>query len=163
MTLTTNSIVSASSPVYEQDGKRIRLMVTFREFGQPIPFTACEQDDMDYSRELYKRALAGEYGTIAPAPAKTSAQIQVEYTDLVQREMDRVARSKGYDDMKSAVTYADEPTVPKFQKEGQAFRAWRSQCWAYCYDQMDKVKAGQIAIPDPQTFLNGLPVLVMPE
>lgn len=51
----------------------------------------------------------------------------------VQETLDNKAKELGYDSIHTAVTYADDATVAKFQQEGQALRAWRSACWDYCY------------------------------
>lgn len=48
----------------------------------------------------------------------TPEQIMSRLVARVQRWLDEQARALGYDDVKSAVTYADEPAVPKFQQEG---------------------------------------------
>jgi hypothetical protein len=73
---------------------------------------------------------------LADLPAPTVEQIIVGLTAAVQQHMDDAARAYGYDNISSAVTYADEPAVEKFQKEGRAFRAWRSLVWAACYSLM---------------------------
>ena len=54
--------------------------------------------------------------------------------ELVQRHLDAVARSFGYDDLVTAISYAEEPAVPKFQDEGRALRAWRSMVWAAVHE-----------------------------
>lgn len=82
-------------------------------------------------------------------------------TDAVQAHMDATAQARGYDDIKSAVTYADEPTVASFQAEGRAFRKWRSEVWAHCYVVMAAVQGGA-AMPTMDDLIAGLPVLVMP-
>ena len=90
-----------------------------------------------------------------PAPL-TPAQLAALYTQAVQAMLDDKARAFGYDDIKSAVTYAEEPAVPKFQAEGRAFRAWRSVVWAACYEFQAAVLAGGdlLSISD---FLSTLP------
>ena len=77
----------------------------------------------------------------------------------VQSFMDAKAREHGYDDIKSAVTYADEPSVPKFQTEGQAFRSWRSLVWAYCYQMLADVQAGTRTVPTAAVLIAELPTL----
>lgn len=79
------------------------------------------------------------------------------YTFAVQNILDSAAKSKGYDSILSACTYADDATVPRFQAEGQAFRTWRSQCWDYCYQQLGAYQAGTIAQPTVAEILVGLP------
>lgn len=96
-----------------------------------------------------------------PEPEPTPEQVRRQYVAAVQMHMDNAARAAGYDDIKSAVTYADEPAVPKFQREGQAFRAWRSLCWAYCYDQLDLVMSGQRERPTIEQLVAELPAIAL--
>lgn len=86
----------------------------------------------------------------------------VDYQATIQRHMDEAARAAGYDDIKAAVTYADEPAVARFQAEGQAFRAWRSKCWAYCYEQLALIQGGKRAQPTIPELLAELPLLELP-
>jgi hypothetical protein len=76
--------------------------------------------------------------------------------------MDKKAQEIGYDNLISAVTYADEPLVPAFQTEGLAFRAWRSLVWAYCYSVLAAVVAGERQIPTATELIAELPVLSLP-
>lgn len=86
----------------------------------------------------------------------------------VQAELDRVARSFGYGSdamppMLSAVTYADEPAVEKFQREGRALRAWRSQVWERCYALFAEVQSGKKATLTLDELLAELPAAPMIE
>lgn len=82
-----------------------------------------------------------------------------DYRVAVQQHLDELAQDYGYDSIASAVTYADEPAVPKFQAEGVAFRAWRSLVWAYCYAQLDAVANGDRAQPSIGELIAELPAL----
>jgi hypothetical protein len=93
-------------------------------------------------------------------PAPADAQKTLE--GAAQAHLDAQARSLGYDDIKSAVTYADEPAVPKFQAEGQALRAWRSLVWAKCYEILAEVQGGLRPIPTMDELLAELPAFSMP-
>jgi hypothetical protein len=95
-------------------------------------------------------------------PPKTTGRLIDEFKSAIQSHMDDAAKSAGYDDIKAAVTYADEPSVPKFQNEGRAFRAWRSLCWAYGYQEMDKVLGGTRPMPTVAELISELPVLELP-
>lgn len=75
----------------------------------------------------------------------------------VQRHLDRVAQSWSYDDMRAACTYADEPAVQQFQAEGQALRAWRSLCWAACYQMLNDTIAAGTPRPSVQEVIAALP------
>jgi hypothetical protein len=78
--------------------------------------------------------------------------------DGVQKHLDSTAAAHGFDDIRTAVTYADEPAVPRFQAQGRAFRAWRSLVWDFCYSLQDKVAAGQADEPTLEQLLPMLPV-----
>lgn len=90
-------------------------------------------------------------------------QAQKELTAAVQAHMDSIAKTKGYDNILSAVTYADESGVPTFQAEGIAFRAWRSAVWEYCYAQLAAVLKGEREAPTAAELITELPELVLPE
>lgn len=111
-----------------------------------------------------KQITADENGhpILVDPPAPTPAQIQANKVAVVQKHMDDVARALNYDDIATACTYADEPAVTKFQTEGLAFRAWRSEVWATCYVILDEVNDGSRAIPTDEELLAELPELVLP-
>ncbi|MDX3989128.1 MAG: hypothetical protein QHC88_28105, partial [Achromobacter sp.] len=81
---------------------------------------------------------------------------------LVQLHMDNRARQSIYDDLKTAVSYADEPAVPKYQAEGEAFRAWRSLVWDAFYSAMAEVEQGLRPAPSEDQLIDLLPELVLP-
>ncbi len=77
----------------------------------------------------------------------------------VQKYMDSKAQERGYDSILSASSYAGF-TNP-FQAEGQAFIKWRGAVWAYCYQELAKVQAGQRAVPTEAGLIAELPALVL--
>lgn len=85
------------------------------------------------------------------------------YTAAVQAVLDKAAVKAGYTDIRTAITYADEPAVPRFQAEGQAFRAWRSLVWAYCFEQFDLIENGDREPPASADFVAELPALELPD
>jgi hypothetical protein len=97
--------------------------------------------------------------TTEPADVPTPAEIKVQRASAVQAHLDATAMTYGYDSIASAVTYADEPAVPRFQAEGQAFRRWRSLVWAACYQVQAEVEAGNRAVPTESELLALLPAL----
>lgn len=126
-----------------------------------IPYTASPDDCEELGCTLYAEILAGDHGEIAPyvAPVLTLDEQAAQYEREVQQHLDETAKGYGYDDIKSAVTYADEPAVPRFQAEGLAFRAWRSLCWDYCYSLLDAVQAGTTPLPALEDVIAELPAL----
>ena len=97
-----------------------------------------------------------------PPPPRVVAPLPVEQRIAalrsgVQAHLDAAAQALGYDDIKTAVTYADEPAVPKFQAEGQALRAWRSLVWARCYEVLADWQAGKVGEPALEDLIATLP------
>ncbi|MGD9662059.1 MAG: hypothetical protein AB7U63_12370 [Porticoccaceae bacterium] len=92
----------------------------------------------------------------------TPEQIRAQKVAIVQNHMDAAARVLNYDSISNAITYAEEPAVPKLQQEGQAFRAWRSLVWAKCYEILDAVNAGTRDIPTDEELIAELPALQLP-
>lgn len=92
------------------------------------------------------------------------AQQELTYTfeRAIQGHLDTAAKSRGYDSIATAVSYAEEPAVQLFQEDGRAFRAWRSLVWQYAYQELARVKAGEREIPALDTFLAELPALAAP-
>ena len=107
---------------------------------------------------LSPEASALTYTIVNKPDLEYKTALATRTVKLVQNYMDGMARSLGYDDIKSAVTYAEEPSVVKFQNEGRAFRQWRSLVWAYCYEKLAEVQAGA-PMPTLEVFMAGLPTL----
>jgi hypothetical protein len=95
-------------------------------------------------------------------PSSDPAILAAMFEQAIQAHLDNAAKLRGYDSIATAVSYADEPAVPRFQDDGKAFRAWRSLVWAYAYQELAKVKAGKREIPALDAFLAELPALTDP-
>lgn len=102
----------------------------------------------------------GEFSKPAPPVPE---QIRAQKVATVQAHLDAAAQARNYDNIASAITYAEEPAVPKFQQEGQAFRVWRSLVWAKCYEILDAVNAGTRDVPTDEELIAELPALQLPE
>ena len=132
-------------------------------------------DAVEITTEQHAALLAGQsngkrivadadgYPILQDPPPPTPEQVIASITAAVQAHMDAAARDAGYDDVRSAVTYADEPAVPRFQAEGRAFRAWRSLVWARCYELLDEVKAGKREPMTAEQVIALLPALNLPQ
>ncbi|MFA9439386.1 hypothetical protein ACDA63_07095 [Uliginosibacterium sp. sgz301328] len=99
--------------------------------------------------------------SIATPPAPTDDEVVARQISFVQSLLDEAARELGYDSIASAISYADEPSVAKFQEEGIAFRRWRSMVWAHCYQVLADVKAGKRTTPSPDELRAELPKLAL--
>ena len=62
--ITTRTIVSAIDPHRSSDDYRVFLKVWFEELSEPVPFLADPFDCEVHGRELWIRAMAGEYGPV---------------------------------------------------------------------------------------------------
>ena len=84
--------------------------------------------------------------------------IQTLLTEKIQRFMDNVARGRGYDNIASACSYANENEPnEKFKAEGFACLRWRSAVWSYCYEQLALYEQGKREIPTD--IISELPTL----
>lgn len=125
---------------------------------------------LDEYRELFAAQAKGkvikangERPVIVEAPELTWEQRKADYSISVQGFMNQKARDAGYDDLKTAISYADEPSVPRFQAQGQAFRRWRSLCLAYCYEQMTAIENRERESPSNADLVAELPALTLPD
>jgi len=100
--------------------------------------------------------------TFSAPPPPSAEHILATLTGAVQAHLDAAAAAVGYDSIYTACTYADEPSVPRFQAEGRALRAWRSEVWAACHAIMTKVQSGQRDVPTAAALIAELPALVLP-
>lgn len=79
----------------------------------------------------------------AEEPERLKAEILVR----TEAQLNAFARTRGYDSILSACTYASS-TVPKFAAEGQYCVSLRDQTWAALYAMLAEVEAGTRPIPD---------------
>lgn len=129
-----------------------------------VPITEVERASLLAGQSAGKLIAADTHGRPVlqdPAPP-TPGQIAQSIAIQVQAHMDAQAKQAGYDDIRSAVTYADEPAVLKFQAEGQCFRAWRSLVWDRCYQLLDEVQNGTRTPMTADQVIAELPMLQLP-
>lgn len=94
-------------------------------------------------------------------PPPTPEQTITQYTGAVQQHLDVFARTRNYDGILSAATYATSQ-VPKFKAEGQYAVEARDATWAKCYEILAAVEAGSRSMPTLDELLAELPVLAWP-
>ena len=94
-------------------------------------------------------------------PLLTPEQIIAQYTAGVQQHLDNFARTRNYDGILSAASYATS-AVPKFKAEGQYAVEARDATWAKCYEVLAAVEAGSRPMPTLDELLAELPVLTWP-
>jgi hypothetical protein len=104
----------------------------------------------------YVRWRAAGNTPVAPSAASIIQHIVCQ----AQNRLDTWARSRGYDGILSACTYATSQ-VPRFQAEGQRCVDLRDQTWARLYEILAEVEAGTRPVPLSLTEIEAdLPVLM---
>ena len=113
----------------------------------------------DYSEYL---AWLDEGNTPEPVDPPAPPEIQSEIVAATQARLDDFARTRNYDGILSACTYATS-TVPKFQSEGQYCVDARDSTWAKLYEMLAEVEAGTRPVPTGYADIEPeLPVLAWP-
>lgn len=97
----------------------------------------------------------------ANRPPTPEEQLEA-FTAAIQAHLDNFARTRNYDGIMSAATYATS-TVPKFRAEGQYAVEARDLTWAKGYEIMDEVMAGQKPMPTLNEVIAELPELKWPD
>jgi hypothetical protein len=104
----------------------------------------------------------GQTFTPPPPPIKTPEELQAEIVEATQKRLDDFARTRNYDGILSACTYASS-SVPKFAAEGQYCVDARDNTWATLYTILAEVQAGTRPVPGGFADIEpDLPVLVWP-
>jgi len=98
---------------------------------------------------------------IDPVLLLTPARAAKALSRAIQAKLDAAAQALGYDSILAAISYADEPSVAKFQAEGVALRAWRSAVWAAVTPALDAVVNGG-TVPTAAALLATLPTFTPP-
>ena len=120
---------------------------------------------LDAARKVVKVARKQVAMTAAEKAARDAliqAEITATFEQAIQARLNEAAIAARYDSIATAVSYAEEPAVPKFQNDGIAFRAWRSLVLAYAYEQLALVLAGGREQPTVEAFLLEFPELELP-
>ena len=98
---------------------------------------------------------------LAAAELAEQQRIIRDLTTAVQAHLDATARTRNYDGILSACTYATS-TNSQFAAEGQACVRWRDACWFACYGVMNSVQLGGREMPTSEQLIAELPLMVWP-
>ena len=104
----------------------------------------------------------GEYRLVDGALVLSQRPLQEVVVQAAQQRLDDFARTRNYDGILSACTYATS-MVPKFATEGQYAVQVRDATWAALYALLAEVQAGTRAAPESFDDVQPLlPVLEWP-
>ena len=126
-----------------------------RTFYKPAPIDAiewCNQHSAHIEKVNGLRMIVENPET----PAPTLEETVKCYEAAVQDHLDKTARSRGYDNTYTCLSYLSS-TNDTWRIESNAFNVWRDQVWGKCHEVMDAVKAGSIAVPTVNELISALP------
>lgn len=107
--------------------------------------------------------VALDAATVAANQAAKAEQVKASIVQATQARLDDFARTRNYDDIKSASDYAG-CSVPKFAAEGTYCRDARAETWAKLYEMLAEVEAGTRPMPSGFADVEAeLPALVWPQ
>ena len=110
----------------------------------------------------HEAMIAAVEAAIVPPSPPTVDQIVADITSATQARLDTFARTRNYDGILSACTYATS-TNPRFASEGQYCVTARDATWSALYVVMAEVEAGTRPMPTGyQDIEPDLPALVWP-
>lgn len=118
----------------------------------------------DPANEYYAKYLnwLGQGNKPLPVDQPTQQQIMVSFSAAIQKRLDEFARTRNYDGILSACTYATS-TVVKFKAEGQACVNLRDATWLAAYNILAHVQAGTRPMPTSIADIEAdLPMLEWP-
>ena len=119
--------------------------------------------DLGADADQYEELIATVEAGIVPPPPKPVEILQAEIVASTQGRLDVFARTRNYDGILSACTYATS-TVPKFAAEGQYCVTARDATWAALYQFMADVQGGTRPMPEGYADVEPLlPTLAWPE
>lgn len=104
------------------------------------------------ARQIYDFA-SGKFGDVLPSLE--------EYEAAIQAHVDQTAVSRQFRDGVTLASYTAS-THTQWAAEAQVFVAWRDQVWAYAYQEMARVQAGERAQPSVEEILSELPAIDWP-
>lgn len=125
-----------------------QVLPAFKDYTdeEGVLHTAQEQLDVAIARDAAEKAL----------------RLQENVTQSTQKRLDDFAKTRNYDGILSACTYATS-TVVKFKTEGQYCVEARDATWAKLYEILAEVQSGDRPLPTGYTDIKAeLPVLEWP-
>lgn len=139
------------------------LVTRANETGEPMP-----QRWLDYRQAL--RDVTSQPGfpmaiDWPPVPAEDAEEVpspeeQARNLEVaIDRELDRIAQSRGYRDIVSACSYTGGSPEHRFTIESRAFSLWRQDVWDTAYAVLAEVQAGLRSMPTIEEAIALMPVL----
>lgn len=88
--------------------------------------------------------------------SKSLEQLEKDFKRLAQNILDSKAKSKGYESIVSACSYAGFDN--EFREEGEKFGHWRAKLWSWGYKLLADIKSGAVEMPETlEELLSAMP------
>ena len=157
---------SVNNPAWaDPDQTQLDCIVDFVGIGS-VSFTASESDSEGHSRDIFARAVAGDFGPIAPyvaPPPQSPEQIKERLRRAVEDHVEETARERDYSSAVSLASYTASTREP-WAAEAQAFVHWRDDVWEYVFQRLAAVESGEDEPPESaEALIADLPEMVWPE
>jgi hypothetical protein len=118
----------------------------------------------DVARNRWSVLAAPSPVAAVQPPAATFEEKVSAWRAAVRSYTNIIATAYDFDSIDEAVTYANEPAVPKFRMLGESLRAWRSMVWQAFDVMVAEIKGGILSDPVDQVELRShLPGFVPPD
>ena len=150
-----------ANPVIQTTREIAPVLTSKGTYEQAYEIVDIYSDYTDEQGVLHTKAEQEAAAIAKDAADKTAAFIK-SVTDAVQTRLDDFAKTRNYDGILSACTYASSQ-VAKFASEGQYCVNARDNTWATLYTIMSEVEAGTRPMPaTADEVMSLLPELVWP-
>lgn len=136
--------------------KKINANLIFRI--EDSAFIPVDEANADYITYLQWKLEGNTPLPADPVPVETVIEAM---TAKIQERLDGFAKTRGYDGIMSACTYAASQ-VPKFATEGQYCVSARDSTWLAASIILNDVQAGIRPSPTQDELMADLPVLAWP-
>lgn len=144
--------------IVRETAPELTVKGTWEQRWEVVPKFSEYTDDQGVTHTVAEQEAAA----IAADQAAKAKALQASIVAATQARLDDFARTRGYDDIKSASDYAG-CSVPKFDVEGTYCRDARALTWAKLYDMLAEVQAGTRPMPSGYADVEPeLPALTWP-
>lgn len=97
-----------------------------------------------------------------PEVIESACELCARFSSAIQKHLDEFAKTRGYDSIISACTYADS-TIPAFKAEGVYAVSARDATWVTGCEILNAVNDGTRAAPTVEELIAELPALAWPK
>lgn len=110
--------------------------------------------EMDVEQSYNGQWYLNGYAPAKPQP--TPEKIVKDYEDAIQVHLDATARSRGYDNTYTCLSYLSS-TDEKWRNEANTFNKWRDAVWTQAHKILNDFIAGAIEQPTIEDVIAQLP------